>query len=181
MDDLWSELDALKRDRTREQRIAATWQVTAHHLLNKKTFGVLFHLGPRVCWRYLRLNYYVELAAAGMNDEDSFEYEPQLFEDHAFAETIDQTRPTTCLVSKSGAALPFCSIEHMHSFTKSLTEGLHSYRLGQTSSKIKYCSHCCMCGSIIRRPAPGLCMIHEKQCPAVDVHSTLFSGDLIQN
>lgn len=116
--------------------------------------------------------------------DDDFEYEPKNFEKEIYKQT-QEIRATTCLVSASGAGLPFCTIDHAHAYAKRFDQGLGSYRLGQTSSKVKYCSHCVMCGSIIRRPLQGTCMIHggaePEPCPDVDVFGTLFSGDLIRH
>lgn len=179
MENFRSELFLLKLDRTREQRIAATWQVMAHELLNKKTFNIFRYLGFRQCWRYLRLCYYIELAVSMPED---FDFDPSNFERETFRQSDEVIRATTCLVSESGAGLPFCGIDHAHAFSKAYDQS-GTYRLGQTSSKIKYCSHCVMCGAIIRRPLE--CMIHSgedsDECPDVDVYGTLFSGDLIRH
>lgn len=105
--------------------------------------------------------------------------------DPRFGRKHPEIRSTTCLVSASGGALPFCSLEHMHAFTEQFENGLGPHRIGQTSPKVKYCSHCVICGAIIRRPAPGTCMIHggaePEPCPDADVYGTLFSRDLIRH
>ena len=39
-----------------------------------------------------------------------------------------------------------------------------------------------MCGSIIRCPIPGTCMIHsEEPCPDIDIYGTVFSGELVRH
>ena len=163
------------------------WQVTAHWILNKKTFNVLVELGPRLCWRYLRLQYYVELFDVGqfnpeenpVNKYDSMQYDsmhPALF--------VHYKTPlaTTCILTESGASMPICTMEHFYAFTKSQPKFFERpWKVSQTSPTIEWCSHCVMCGKIIRHPTR--CMLHssDEPCPEVDIFGTVFTGQLIQS
>ena len=158
------------------------WQVTANWILNKKTFNVLFELGPRLCWRYLRLQCHVELFDVGqfepeenpVNKYDSMH--PALFVHYKTPLT------TTCILTESGASMPICTMEHFYAFTKSQPKFFERpWKVSQTSPSIEWCSHCVMCGKIIRTPTR--CMLHHsgEPCPEVDIFGTVFTGQLIQS
>lgn len=177
MDNFRSELKSLKQDRTREQRIAATWQVMAHELLNKKTFKILRYLGPQACFKYLRLCYYVELAVAGEFSADDF---PDL-ENVINKETapIGGILQTICLINERGSGLPFCKLDCLRTYTQGRP---FSGVLGKTSTKVPWCSFCYVCGEAIRVPPQGKCTMHpEGDCPSVDLTGTWYSAALIKS
>ena len=89
---------------------------------------------------------------------------------------------TTCILTESGASMPICTMEHFYAFTKSQPKFFERpWKVSQTSSKIEWCSHCVMCGKIIR--VPETCMLHHsgQSCPEVDIFQTVFTGQLIQS
>ena len=162
------------------------WQVTAHWLLNKKTLNVLFQLGVRDCWRYLRLQYYVELFDVGFDPEENpvNKYDSMQYDSMHPALFVHYKTPlaTTCILTESGASMPICTMEHFYAFTKSQPKFFERpWKVSQTSSKIEWCSHCVMCGKIIR--VPETCMLHHsgEPCPEVDIFQTVFTGQLIQS
>lgn len=90
---------------------------------------------------------------------------------------------TTCILTESGASMPICTMEHFYAFTKSQPKFFERpWKVSQTSSKIEWCSHCVMCGKIIR--VPDTCMLHhsgDPGCPEIDIFQTVFTGQLIQS
>ena len=158
------------------------WQVTAHWLLNKKTSNVLFQLGVRDCWRYLRLQYFVELFEVGQFEPE--ENPVNKYDSMHEALFIHYKTPltTTCILTESGASMPICTMEHFYAFTKSQPKFFERpWKVSQTSQTIEWCSHCVMCGKIIRHPTR--CMLHHSgdPCPEVDIFQTVFTGQLIQS
>jgi hypothetical protein len=158
------------------------WQVNAHWLLNKKTSNVLFQLGVRDCWRYLRLQYFVELFEVGQFEPE--ENPVNKYDSMHEALFIHYKTPltTTCILTESGASMPICTMEHFYAFTKSQPKFFERpWKVSQTSQTIEWCSHCVMCGKIIRHPTR--CMLHHSgdPCPEVDIFQTVFTGQLIQS
>ena len=89
---------------------------------------------------------------------------------------------TTCILTESGASMPICTMEHFYAFTKSQPKFFERpWKVSQTSPSIEWCSHCVMCGKIIRTPTR--CMLHHsgEPCPEVDIFGTVFTGQLIQS
>jgi hypothetical protein len=74
-------------------------------------------------------------------------------------------RATTCLVMPNGSGYPFCTIEHLAAFCLANTRKKQSdWRIGQSTAKAPYCSHCAWCGRIIR--TPNRCVVHQDDpCP----------------
>ena len=156
--------------------------MNAHWLLNKKTSNVLFQLGVRDCWRYLRLQYFVELFEVGQFEPE--ENPVNKYDSMHEALFIHYKTPltTTCILTESGASMPICTMEHFYAFTKSQPKFFERpWKVSQTSQTIEWCSHCVMCGKIIRHPTR--CMLHHSgdPCPEVDIFQTVFTGQLIQS
>lgn len=179
-----SDLSAVKRDRTRRERLRCLWQVTSQDMLNKRSMKVLCSLGVIPWFVYLQTCLYIRLAivrgvdvpADHTSDKNPAAQPPAVRQQPLI-------RPTTCLVPPSegggGGGIALCSIECFHRYAQGLPNGLSGFQVGQTPGELRYCSHCYVCGSIIRRPAE--CMVHgEEPCPTVDIYGTWFTQALVR-
>ena len=89
---------------------------------------------------------------------------------------------TTCILTESGASMPICTMEHFYAFTKSQPKFFERpWKVSQTSPAIEWCSHCVMCGKIIRTPTRCMLLHSGEPCPEVDIFGTVFTGQLIQS